>query len=81
MGTHENHLNDAILTCTHDLCFEQIKEKYHFFHLKIIIFTALKNYSILHRRFIVMVSQLANVIALQDIHVILSRAQIGRFGL
>ena len=32
------------------LCFEQKNEKYHKFHLKIMIFTAVRNSSILHRR-------------------------------
>ena len=33
MGTHKNRLtirlNEAVLTCIHDLCFEQKLEKYH----------------------------------------------------
>ena len=38
MGTCENRLNEAVLTCTHNLCFEQkyenskkITEKCHFY--------------------------------------------------
>ena len=28
VGTRKNCLNEAVLTCTHDLCFERKKEKY-----------------------------------------------------
>ena len=38
----------------HGLCFEQKLEKYHNFHLKIIIFTAVNNCSLLHKQVIVM---------------------------
>ena len=38
--------------CTHDQCSEQKQEKYQYFHLKITIFTAVKNRSISHRRVI-----------------------------
>ena len=31
MGTHENHLIEAVLTSTHNLCFEQKYEKYQNF--------------------------------------------------
>ena len=48
----------AVLTCTHNLCFEQKKENYHIFHLKIIVFTAVKYCSILHRRVFVMIGPL-----------------------
>ena len=43
-------MSEAVLTCTHNPCFEQ---KYHLnikFHLKIIILTAVKSCSILHGR-------------------------------
>ena len=30
MGTHENRLAEAVLTSTHNLCFEQKYEKYQF---------------------------------------------------
>ena len=40
--------------CTPDLCFEQKKENYHNFYLKIVVFTSVKNCSILHRHVIVM---------------------------
>ena len=46
--------NEAVLTCTYNLCFEQNKNNITIFRLKIIIFTALKNHSILYRRVIVM---------------------------
>ena len=31
MGTRWNHLTEAVLTCTHDLCFEQKLQKYYIF--------------------------------------------------
>ena len=40
--------------CTHDLCFEQNKKNITVFHLKIVIFTAVKNRCILHGRVFVM---------------------------
>ena len=41
----------VVLTCTHNLCFEQKKEKnITILHMKMIIFTAVKNRSILHGR-------------------------------
>ena len=46
--------NEAVLTCTHDLCFEQNRKNITLFHLKIIIFTAVKYYSILYGRVFVM---------------------------
>ena len=49
-----NRLTEAVLTCNHDLCFEQKFEKYQNFHLKIIIFTAVIYSSILHRHVCVM---------------------------
>ena len=45
---------EAVLTCTHHLYFEKIRKQITFFHLKINIFTAVKNHSILHRPVIVM---------------------------
>ena len=45
---------EAVLTCTNNPCFEQKKKNIKFFHLKISIFTAFKNLSILPRRVIVM---------------------------
>ena len=48
MGTRGNRPNEAIQTCTHDLCFSINKQISHFF-------TAVKNRSLLHRRFIVVI--------------------------
>ena len=49
MGTRKNRLNVAVITCTHNVCFEQkyenSKKKRK---LKVVIFTALKNRCILH---------------------------------
>ena len=38
--------------CTHNQCFEQKQEKYNKIYLKIIIFTTMKNCSILHGCFV-----------------------------
>ena len=58
MGTRYNRLTEAVLTCTHNLCFEQnmklIKKK---IELKIVIFTAVKDHCILHRHVCVMYSK------------------------
>ena len=45
---------EAVLTGTHNLCFEQIYENY-LFYLKIFIFTALKNRCLLPGHVFVMV--------------------------
>ena len=56
MGTRWNSLTEAVLTCTHDLCFRaKIRKISQFLYLKIIIFTAVKYHSILHRRVFVMI--------------------------
>ena len=47
---------DCEYSCTHNLCFEQKRKKITIFHMKIIVFSAVKNCSILHRRVIVMKS-------------------------
>ena len=38
MGTRQNRLVEAVLTSTHNLCFEQKYEKYQNFYLKIFLF-------------------------------------------
>ena len=38
MGTRSNRLSEAVLTCIHNLCFEQNKKNITIFHLEIIIF-------------------------------------------
>ena len=40
--------------CTYNQCFKQKYEKYNIFHLKIIIFTASKNRSVMHGHVFVM---------------------------
>ena len=46
---------EAVLTCTHNLSFEQKRRKnITIFHLKIIVLIAVKNCNILHRRVFVM---------------------------
>ena len=61
MGTHLNHLTEAVLTeavltCTHNLCFEQTYEekKSNFFLVKFSIFTTEKNLFILHGHVFIM---------------------------
>ena len=49
-------LTETVLTCTHNICFEQKYEKVKQIQLKNVIFTAVKNRCILHRRFFVMCS-------------------------
>ena len=51
MGTRYNCLSEAVLRCTHDLC---LSKNITIICLKIIIFTAVKNHSILHGHVIVM---------------------------
>ena len=48
MGTRYKRIIVAVLMCTHNLCFGPKKSQ--FFRKKIIIFTAVKNCSILHWR-------------------------------
>ena len=54
MGTRYNRLNEAVLTCTHNICLEQKYETSKRNQLKIVIFTAVKNRCILHGRVFVM---------------------------
>ena len=54
MGTRYNRLSEAVLTCTHNLCFEQKYEKSKKLSPKIVIFTAVKNHYMLHGRVFVM---------------------------
>ena len=46
--------SEAVLTCIHNLCFEQNKKNITIFHLKIIIFSAMKYRSILNGHVCVM---------------------------
>ena len=47
-------LNEAVLTCTHNICFEQKYENSKHNKLKIVIFTAVKYRCILHGRVFIM---------------------------
>ena len=61
-----NRLNEAVLACTHNLCFEQKTLKISYaviFHLIITIFTALKNRSILYRHVCVMFKPIIHMIS------------------
>ena len=53
MGTRENRLAEAVLTCTHNLCFEQKYEKYQRFYLK--------NFSFLEVKFSIYLNRLVFV--------------------
>ena len=54
MGTHKNRLSEAVLTSTHNLCFEQNKKNINDFLLKKFEFLQLKNLCILHGHVFVM---------------------------
>ena len=53
MGTRQNRLGEAVLTCTHNLCFE---ENTKHFILKIFIFYNFKNLCILHGHVFMMIT-------------------------
>ena len=55
MGTRKNRLGEAVLTSTHNLCFEQKCDNIRFFFLKKIQFLVLKFSIYLNRRVFVMV--------------------------
>ena len=48
------HTSEAVLTCTHNICFEQKYENSKTNQLKTVIFTAVKNPCMLHGRVFVM---------------------------
>ena len=54
MGTRQNHLTEAVLTSTHNLCFEQKYEKYQSFLSENIHFLEVKFSIYLHRHGFVM---------------------------
>ena len=54
MGTRLNRLIEAVLTSTHNLCFEQKHEKYEFFLTKNVQFLEVKFSIYLNRRVFVM---------------------------
>ena len=54
MGTRKNRLDEAVLTSTHNLCFEQKYEKYKIFYLKNCHFLVVKLSVYLNRRVFVM---------------------------
>ena len=59
MGTDLKRLNEAVLTYTHNLCFEKKKKtKNNSFQLKIVIFAAEKNPSVLYERVKVMTNKM-----------------------
>ena len=58
MGTRKNRLNEAVLTCTHNICFEQKYENIKKNQLKIVIFTSVKYRCILHGRVFIMSSEM-----------------------
>ena len=50
--------NGAVLTSTHNICFDQKYENSKKNQLKIVIFTAMKNRCVLHGRVLVMIKEL-----------------------
>ena len=54
MGTRLNRLDEAVLTSTHNLCFEQKYKKYQNFYLKNCHFLVVKFSMYLNRRVFVM---------------------------
>ena len=50
----QNRLGEAVLTSTHNLCFEQKYEKYQNFYVKIFIFLVVKFSVYLNRHVFVM---------------------------
>ena len=57
MGTRQNRLTEAVLTSTHDLCFEQKYEKYQSFLSENFQFLEVKFSIYLNRRIFVMAFQ------------------------
>ena len=50
------YISEAVLTSTHNICFRaKIRKNLKIFHLKIIIFTAVKNRCMLHGHVFVMI--------------------------
>ena len=61
MGTGKNRLAEAVLTSTHNLCFEQKYEKYQNYYLKTFVFFGGKIFSlfeIFHLKFSVFGSEI-----------------------
>ena len=56
MGARYNRLSEAVLTCTHDLLFQQKCKNGKTNQMKIVIFRVVKNRCILHGRDFVMFS-------------------------
>ena len=54
MGTRQNRLDEAVLTSTNNLCFEQKFENYKNFYLKTFSFLVVKISIYLNRRVFVM---------------------------
>ena len=50
MGARQNRLTKSVLTCTHNLCFEQNMKLGKTNKLKIVIFTVVKNRCMMHGR-------------------------------
>ena len=57
-------INETVLTCTNNICFEQKYENSKKNRLKIVIFTAVKNRCILHGRVLVMIYEQDKTLAL-----------------
>ena len=66
MGTRKNRVVEAVLTSTHNLCFEQKYEKYQNLYLNILIILVVKFSVYLNRHVSVMPSLYTNKIDLQQ---------------
>ena len=62
MGTRENRLIEAVLTSTHNLCFEQKYEKYQNFLSENFFFLVVKFSVYLNRRVFVMKMHLMKIL-------------------
>ena len=69
--TASTRLDKAVLTSTHNLCFEQKYEKYQIFYLKFFIFLVVKFSIYLNRRVFVMVPTCYIAILVLYVHQIL----------
>ena len=66
MGTRSNRLTEAVLTSTHNLCFEQKFEKYQNFYLKIFLFLVVQFSIYLNRHVSVMHLQFDQALSSND---------------
>ena len=66
MGTRWNRLNEAVLTSTHNLCFEQKYEKYQIFLSDFFYFLVVKFSIYLNRHVFVMTAFVSKDVAIEN---------------